>query len=41
MSMVEISDLSKSLATVRAVDHVSLQIEDGEMLCLLGPSGCG
>ena len=41
MSMVEITDLCKSFSTVRAVDHVSLQIEDGEMLCLLGPSGCG
>ena len=41
MPMVEIQGLCKSFATVRAVNHVSLDIEDGEMLCLLGPSGCG
>ena len=26
---------------VRAVDDVSLQINDGEFFALLGPSGCG
>jgi multiple sugar transport system ATP-binding protein len=26
---------------VRAVDHVSLDVTDGELLVLLGPSGCG
>ena len=28
-------------AIVRAVDHVSVQIADGEFFALLGPSGCG
>ena len=26
---------------VRAVDDVSLRIEDGEFMVLVGPSGCG
>lgn len=27
--------------TVHALDHVSLQIGEGEFVCLVGPSGCG
>ena len=41
MSMIEIKDLCRSFGEVHAVDHVTLNIEEGEMLCLLGPSGCG
>ena len=26
---------------MRAVDHVSLDVRDGEVFTLLGPSGCG
>ena len=38
---VELVDVSKHFGNVVAVDHVSLQIEDGEFFSLLGPSGCG
>jgi spermidine/putrescine ABC transporter ATP-binding subunit len=41
MQMVEIKNICKSFGEVRAVDHVSLEVQEGEMLCLLGPSGCG
>mgnify|MGYP005844314353 FL=1 len=43
---VEVRDLVKQFpnpggGVVNAVDHVTLQIEDGEFFSLLGPSGCG
>jgi putative spermidine/putrescine transport system ATP-binding protein len=39
--MVSLLGLSKSFGSVRAVDNVSLEINDGEFLTLLGPSGSG
>ncbi len=42
---VELKDIVKDFqsggARVRAVDRVSVEIEDGEFFALLGPSGCG
>ncbi len=38
---VELVDVVKKFGHVTAVDHVSLQIQDGEFFSLLGPSGCG
>ena len=38
---IDISDLSKSYGSVRALDDVSLDIAAGEFLTLLGPSGSG
>ena len=42
---VELMDIVKDFESggklVRAVDHVSVQIADGEFFALLGPSGCG
>src|SRR5438552_14738596 len=41
MSGVILDAIAKHFGTVRAVDHVSLEVADGELLTLLGPSGCG
>ncbi|MFO0583492.1 MAG: ABC transporter ATP-binding protein [Anaeromyxobacter sp.] len=38
---VELKDVSRHYGTVRAVDGISLSIEDGEFFSLLGPSGSG
>src|SRR6266545_8320470 len=45
MSLLEIKDLALDFlvggATLRAVDGVSLRVESGETVCLVGESGCG
>ena len=42
MGQIVIENLTKEFAGgVRAVDDVSLAIEDGEFMVLVGPSGCG
>ncbi|NUQ36257.1 MAG: ABC transporter ATP-binding protein [Caldilineales bacterium] len=38
---VELRDVVKAFGPFVAVNHVSLQIRDGEFFSLLGPSGCG
>lgn len=41
MYAIEITDLKKHFEEVRAVDGVSLQIQEGETFGLLGPNGAG
>ncbi|MER2133281.1 MAG: ABC transporter ATP-binding protein [Arthrobacter sp.] len=41
MTGISIRNLHKSFGTKTVLDHVSLDVEDGEFICLLGPSGCG
>ncbi|HEV3327953.1 MAG TPA: ABC transporter ATP-binding protein, partial [Acidimicrobiales bacterium] len=41
MAQVRFDAVSKSFGAVRAVDSLSLTVQDGEFLVLLGPSGCG
>src|SRR5215467_6156389 len=41
MSGITISGVSRSFGSVRAVDHVDLDVGEGEFFTLLGPSGCG
>ena len=36
-----VKDFDSGAGRVRAVDHVSVQVADGEFFALLGPSGCG
>lgn len=39
--MIELKDVTKEYGTVRAVERLSMKIEDGEICILLGKSGCG
>lgn len=41
MSIVEIMNISKSFGSLKAVDEVSFNIEQGELFGLLGPNGAG
>ena len=41
MSAVVFEDVSKRFGAVAAVDHLDLEVLDGEFMVLLGPSGCG
>jgi multiple sugar transport system ATP-binding protein len=41
MAHVVLRDLVKTYGTFRAVNNVSLTINDGEFVALVGPSGCG
>jgi spermidine/putrescine transport system ATP-binding protein len=38
---LEVRDVVKRFGELTAVDHVNLQIKDGEIFSFLGPSGCG
>ena len=39
--MIEVSDLSKSFGSIRALDRVGFRVEEGEILGFLGPNGAG
>jgi spermidine/putrescine transport system ATP-binding protein len=38
---VRLVDVVKRFGDVAAVDHINLEVQDGEFFSLLGPSGCG
>src|SRR5262245_16799918 len=41
MALLDIEDLSVTFGVVRAVDHVSLSVDAGEIAGLIGPNGAG
>ena len=36
-----IENLTKDFGSFRALDDISIKIDEGEFVCFLGPSGCG
>lgn len=41
MSKVEVKNLTKSFGDLLVLDDVSFNVEQGEFLCIVGPTGCG
>ena len=45
MSLIETENLTKIYGTgdtaVTALDHVGIQVREGEFVAVMGPSGCG
>src|ERR1044072_2946046 len=41
MSLLQIDGITKKFGPITAVDRISLEIKDGEIFAILGPSGCG
>ena len=38
---LKVSNLTKDFGGLRAVDEISFQIPEGELVGLIGPNGCG
>jgi multiple sugar transport system ATP-binding protein len=41
MPFIQLANLTKRFDDVVAVDHLNLDVDDGEYLCVLGPTGAG
>ena len=41
MASVTLKNVAKKYGKVLAVDHLSLEVRDGDFMVMLGPSGCG
>ena len=41
MPLLEVRDLEAGYGPIRALDHVSLDVEDGELVALIGANGAG
>jgi len=40
-SYLKIDQLSKHFGSFTALNNISLEVNEGEFVCFLGPSGCG
>jgi len=40
-AVLEVSSIKKSFGGIKAVDGVSFDVQEGEILGLIGPNGCG
>ena len=40
-AVLEVSNMRKSFGGITAVDGVSFAVQEGEILGLIGPNGCG
>jgi len=41
MAIIDIRNLTKMFGSTRAVDDLSLEVEEGEFFCFIGPNGAG
>ena len=41
MSRVEVDHLTKRFGKLLVLDDISFQVDDGDFLCIVGPTGCG
>ena len=41
MSKVEVKNLTKKFGDLLVLNKISFDVEDGEFLCIVGPTGCG
>lgn len=41
MGKVEVKNLTKSFGDLLVLDDISFDVEEGEFLCIVGPTGCG
>ncbi|MFQ6095187.1 MAG: ABC transporter ATP-binding protein [Candidatus Bathyarchaeia archaeon] len=41
MSLIRLVNVTKKFGDITALDHINLSIDDGEYVCILGPTGAG
>lgn len=41
MAILEVQNLTKSFGGLRAIDNLSLSVDEGELRCIIGPNGAG